>query len=203
MRLLMNVFDLENQNTHLESKIVAALERISEAFRTLLWEESKQFGLSPIQIQILIFCLTHSEEKRKVGYMALEFNLTKATISDSVKVLEQKNLLGKMDDAKDSRSYSLFLTKEGKEIAEKTVTFTQSLVNSLQNIPPNKKESLFVGLQEMIFSLHQTGVISIQRMCLTCSHHEMIKKNHYCNLLNKTLMPDELRIDCPEHQQKN
>jgi hypothetical protein len=48
-------FDLEHQNSKIESKIVASLERISEAFRVLLWNESKENSLSPIQIQILIF----------------------------------------------------------------------------------------------------------------------------------------------------
>ena len=48
-------FDLKRQSTKIESKIVVALERISEAFRVLLWNESKENSLSPIQIQLLIF----------------------------------------------------------------------------------------------------------------------------------------------------
>ena len=48
-------FHLTEQNQKIESRIVVALERISEAFRVLLWNESKENSLSPIQIQILIF----------------------------------------------------------------------------------------------------------------------------------------------------
>ena len=47
-------FNLNEQNQKIESRIVVALERISEAFRVLLWNESKENSLSPIQIQILI-----------------------------------------------------------------------------------------------------------------------------------------------------
>ena len=79
-------FNLNEQNQKIESRIVVALERISEAFRVLLWNESKENSLSPIQIQILIFIYFHSLAKCKVGYLADEFNMTKATISDSVKV---------------------------------------------------------------------------------------------------------------------
>ena len=53
-------FDLVHQNQNVESKIVAALERISQAFRVLLWQESKEFSLTPIQVQVLIFLLHHS-----------------------------------------------------------------------------------------------------------------------------------------------
>ena len=98
-------FNLNEQNQKIESRIVVALERISEAFRVLLWNESKENSLSPIQIQILIFIYFHSHEKCKVGYLADEFNMTKATISDSVKVLLSKELVAKETDPIDTRSY--------------------------------------------------------------------------------------------------
>ncbi|MEO6831625.1 MAG: MarR family transcriptional regulator, partial [Chitinophagaceae bacterium] len=60
-----SAFDLSQQNRSIDSKIVVSLERISQAFRVLLWKESKEFSLSPIQIQVLIFLLHHSDEKRK------------------------------------------------------------------------------------------------------------------------------------------
>mgnify|MGYP006294391957 CR=1 FL=1 len=68
-------FNLDEQNQKIESRIVVALERISEAFRVLLWNESKENSLSPIQIQILIFIQFHAQEKCKVGYLADEFNI--------------------------------------------------------------------------------------------------------------------------------
>ena len=103
-------FDLVQQNQSTESKIVASLERISQAFRVLLWQESKEFSLSPIQVQVLIFLLYHSSEKRKVSYLADEFNMTKATISDTVKILEQKKLISKEYELHDARSYIINLT---------------------------------------------------------------------------------------------
>ncbi|KXK41291.1 MAG: transcriptional regulator [Bacteroidetes bacterium OLB11] len=101
-------FNLSTQNQKVESRIVVALERISEAFRVLLWNESKENSLSPIQIQILIFLYFHSLEKCKIGYLASEFNMTKATISDSVKVLFTKNLVTKEINHLDSRSFFAF-----------------------------------------------------------------------------------------------
>ena len=105
-----STFDLEYQNSSIESKIVASLERVSQAFRVLLWNESKEFSVSPIQVQVLIFLLHHSDEKRKVSYLADEFNMTKATISETIKTLEQKQLIKKEYEPQDTRSYIIHLT---------------------------------------------------------------------------------------------
>ena len=59
---------------HVNQKITQALERISKAFRVLLWKESKKHGISPIQIQILVFCLSHKPEMLKVSFLAKDFD---------------------------------------------------------------------------------------------------------------------------------
>lgn len=47
-------FNLAHQNQSLESKIVASLERIAQSFPVLLWQENKEYSLSPIQAQVWI-----------------------------------------------------------------------------------------------------------------------------------------------------
>ena len=131
---MKSAFDLNRQNKKVESKIVVALERISEAYRVLLWNESKENALSPIQIQILIFLLFHSEEQCKVSYLAQEFNMSKATISDSVKLLLQKGLIQKFDDTIDTRSYVIGLTDEGKQTAEKSANFAFAIEKPLASL---------------------------------------------------------------------
>lgn len=59
---MASAFNPERQESNIDSKIVVALERISEAFRVLLWDESRDTTLSPIQLQILIFILFQSPE---------------------------------------------------------------------------------------------------------------------------------------------
>ena len=135
-------FDLNHQNRNTESKIIASLERISQAFRVLLWQQSKEHSLSPIQVQVLIFLLHHSNEKRKVSYLADEFNMTKATISDTVKTLEQKGLISKEFEPEDTRSYIINLTEKGKNIAHKTSLFTKEIRTPIERIEAGDKENL-------------------------------------------------------------
>jgi DNA-binding MarR family transcriptional regulator len=197
-------FNLSFQNENTESIIVASLERIAQAFRVLLWQESKEFALSPIQVQVLIFLLYHSDEKRKVSYLADEFNMTKATISDTVKTLEQKNLIVKHYEPHDTRSYIIHLTPKGEEIASKTSLFTQEICTPIDKLHPNDKTNLLLSLFDIIRHLNKAGVINIQRMCVNCSYYQTTEagQTHFCGLLNQNLATSDLRLDCPEHKVK-
>lgn len=199
-----SVFDLTHQNSNIESKIVASLERVSQAFRVLLWNESKEFSLSPIQVQVLIFLLHHSDKKRKVSYLADEFNMTKATISDTIKTLEQKQLIKKEYEPHDTRSYIIHLTKKGNDIAEQTSMFAKQIQVPIDKLHSTDKENLLLSLLDIIHHLNKSGIITIQRMCFTC-HFYKINKNgqeHFCGLLRSKLADNELQIDCAEHKQK-
>lgn len=197
-----SVFDLEHQNSSIESKIVASLERVSQAFRVLLWNESKEFSLTPIQVQLLIFLLHHSDEKRKVSYLADEFNMTKATISDTVKTLEQKQLIKKEYETHDTRSYIIHLTKKGKDTAEQTSLFAKQIQVPIDKLHVTDKENLLLSLLDIIHHLNKSGIITIQRMCFTCHFYKSDKngQKHFCGLLNTNLADNDLRIDCAEHK---
>ena len=197
---MKSLFDLTRQNKKVESKIVVALERISEAFRVLLWNESRENALSPIQIQILIFLLFHSQEKCKVSYLAHEFNMTKATVSDSVKLLLQKELIEKIDDPSDTRSYVIGLTNEGRLTAEKSANFAFAIEKPLSSLTEDQKEAMLSGLLKLIYELNRAGIITIQRMCFTCASYRMEKGKHYCTFLQTSLAATDLRVDCPEHE---
>ncbi|MBR9852960.1 MAG: winged helix-turn-helix transcriptional regulator [Algicola sp.] len=193
-------FHLTEQNQKIESRIVVALERISEAFRVLLWKKSKETSLSPIQIQILIFISFHSLEKCKVSYLADEFNMTKATISDSIRVLLSKDLVAKETDPQDTRSYTLSLTQKGKTIAKEAAFFASSIERPIDKLTQEQKTVMLNGLLQLIYDLNKSGIITIQRMCFTCSHYKPKNGIHYCNLLKTKLAAPDIRLDCPEHE---
>ena|SRR5690554_5715334 len=193
-------FNPDYQNLNTQSKIVIALERISQAFRVLLWDQSKELSLSPIQVQILIFLLYHNPEKRKVSYLAKEFNITKASVSDTIKTLEQKQLIAKETHPNDSRSYTISLTEKGKQLAEQTSVFAQHIREPINNLEPGIQENLLESLLGVIRHLNQKGIISVQRMCQNCHFYSHQNNTHFCKLLNQNLQTPQLRIDCAEHQ---
>lgn len=196
----MSVFNLSDQNKHLDHKIVAGLERLAQVFRTLLWEQAKVLGLSPIQIQLMIFIKYHAEDQTTISYLAKEFNLTKPTISDAIKVLEEKKLIKKYIDGEDTRSYTIQLTASGNKIVAETENFSEPLRQLLAQSNPNRQFELWQGIYDLIQGLNQQGIISVQRTCTSCKHYAFRNKLPYCSLLEQKLLPKDIRIDCPEFE---
>lgn len=192
-------FDLKIQNSKLDAKIVAALERISEAFRVLLWEKSKIIKLSPIQIQILIFLKNHEAKYCTINSLADEFNMTAATISDAVRVLREKKFVTKSRSKDDKRVYYLSITQKGEKVVEENSNFIQSLLEATGTLEENEKEELFRSLIKIISNLNQKNVVLTKRMCFTCTYLRKENESFYCELLQLKLNLKDLRIDCPEH----
>ncbi len=197
-----SVYNLDNQNSNLSSKITVALERISEAYRVLLWEKAKEFKLSPIQIQILVFVNSHKSKYCTVSYLADEYNITKATISDSVKSLLSKGLIEKLTNENDTRSYIISLSDSGKKIITELNNYSMELSNPLNDLSIEKQESLWGSLSEIISKLYNSNIISMQRMCFSCKYYKQVPEGHYCGLLEKELKTIDIRLDCPEHDRK-
>ena len=196
----MPVFNLAQQNTNLDYKIVAGLERLSQVFRILLWEKAKKYGLSPIQIQLLIFIKHHTADKSTISYLAQEFNFTKPTISDAIKVLEQKKMVKKITDPSDTRSYSIQLMANGKKIVAATEDFANPLTAIIAQPDHNSKLILWENIVTLIKELNKTGIISVQRTCYNCTHFSSKNKTPFCNLLQQKLLLPDIRIDCAEFE---
>lgn len=133
-------FDPKNQLNDIDSKIIAGLERISEAFRVLIWNRIKNLTISPLQFQILIFIDSHSKNLTTVGHLAREFNMTPATISDAVASLEQKKLIKRLTNINDKRSYIFQPTAKGKRLLKDSKNFLKDLEKSISTLEyPEKK----------------------------------------------------------------
>lgn len=193
----------DSQRKDLTDKIVVGLERISEAFKSLIWGKAKTYGLSPIQIQILIFIANHKEELSGVSNLAKEFHVTKPTISDAVKALDQKGLIIKSYSTTDSRSYTIFLSELGKEMLTKTSDYTLPFFKGFEKMEDREIIELYSTLTKLVFELNRSGILTIQRTCLGCKFHEFNSNKHHCHLMKKDLMETELMLDCAEYEGKS
>ncbi|HXH19000.1 MAG TPA: hypothetical protein VNJ07_07935, partial [Chitinophagales bacterium] len=96
------------------------------------------------------------------------------------------------------------LTNKGKIIADKTSLFTKEILKPIDKLHPDDKENLLLSLLNIIRHLNKAGVITIQRMCMTCIYFQSSEsgQQHFCKLLNQKLHVTDLRIDRPEHSVK-
>lgn len=200
--MIKSTFNPAYQEHDISSKIVAGMERVSEVFKVLLWEKAKLIGLSPIQIQILIFVAFHKQDLCNVSHLAKEFNVTKPTISDAIKVLDKKELITKNISPSDSRSYSISLSNLGNDIVSQTYDFSNPLKKQVDSFSQAELESLFDTLSQLIYKLNRTGILSVQRTCYGCKFYQKNDESDYCNLLQKVLFNEDIRLDCPEYEEK-
>ena len=182
-----------NENT----KIVLGIERLSTLFRAALWDEAKQCGLSPLQVQIMLFIASHTQTLNNVSCLAKEFGVTKATVSDAVRTLLGKKLL-KKQSGDDARAFSLHLTAGGHKQLQELASLTKRFDETLSLIPESERERIWEGLLLLIGHLQKTGVIPL-RICFSCQHFEKRKGVPYCNLLQQSLHLEDIRLDCQEH----
>lgn len=197
-----STFNPKQQEKDISSKIVAGLERVSEVFKVLLWEKAKLVGLSPIQIQILIFIAFHKQDLCNVSHLAKEFNVTKPTISDAIRILDKKGLIVKDVSLSDSRSYAISLSNLGNDIVSETYDFSNPLKKQVDSFSQPELESLFGTLSQLIYKLNRNGILSVQRTCFGCTFYKKNRDIDYCNLLQKELLSEEIRLDCPEYEEK-
>lgn len=201
---MKSIFNHKYQHSDLDAKLVLALERISHIFRVLLWEQTRQYNLSPIQTQILIYVYHQPDTDRNITTLAQRLNITKATVSDAVKSLVQKKLVKKLSDKEDARFFYLELTSKGKELVKKIESWGDKFRRNFNDIPIDKKINLYETLLQILISFEEEGIINRNRICITCRHFQIQKKNrketYFCQLLNLPLRTEELRVDCPEHE---
>ena len=182
------------------SKIIYGLERISDALKSMLWEKAKLYGISPIQIQLLLFIANHKIELCNVTQLALEFNVTKPTVSDAIRVLINKEYLTKDHSNADSRSYNLLITKDGEGLISEISTYALPLQEALSGSKEEQLERLYSSITFLIDGLNKNGVIQVQRSCYSCRFYNKQNQKHFCDFLNQALAETDIRLDCPEHE---
>jgi DNA-binding MarR family transcriptional regulator len=202
---LGSVFDLSAQHDDVDTKIIAALERLSQVFRVRLREEAWERDLSPTQARFLIYLHYHDVELRRVGQLAREFDLTQATVSDAVASLETKKLIQREQWPEDRRIVTLRLTPDGEKLATTLSGWADPIREHLQPFSPDDREAVMHFLIGLIGSLQTSGLITVARMCVTCRFfrqdiHPGEPLPHHCALLDVPLGRADLRVDCPEHE---
>ena len=198
MANIHSVFDRHQHQENLHSKLIVALERVSEIFRILLWEKAKNYDLSPLQIQLLIFVRYHRQEHNKVTFLSQEFNMTKATISDAIKTLIKKGYLKKNQEVIDKRSFFYTPTESGEKITVELENFANPLADITTQFADKQAADLYGTILKLIGSAEKRGLINKQRMCMNCQFYSKQSGKSHCNLLKKSLNVEDLRIDCEE-----
>lgn len=168
--------------------------------KAMQWKQARLLGITPLQLQILLFVGYHSPEVNKAASIATELQVSRPTISDAIGSLVSKGLLEMHADKRDRRSYSLVLTETGLQLMEQAGEYMGKLESVLDKRPAPEKSILYQSVYAIITGLITPEKGGVQRMCYNCAHYSGNKKRqHECLFLKKPLLSEELQLDCPVH----
>lgn len=190
----------------LQQKIVAALERIGQALRSLLLSDAMEEGLSITQAQVLLQCYLQPGRLYGVTDLAEELDLSQPTISDAITTLQRKGLLQKLQREDDRRAVVLVLTAQGKAAARRLWMQQSRRFEQLsQRFSPEEQAQFLHLLLHFIAFAYKAGHLHTARTCLTCRFLQTLEAGenppqYFCSLLETPLALTDLRTSCPEHE---
>lgn len=202
----MSVFDRTDQD-NLDRKIAVGFERITQLLKTLIWNESKRSGLSPIQIQFLVALAYDRATQWTVGEIASRFQLTPATVSDALTALESKELVVRTRSEEDKRTVFVALTPEGKRTARSVGKWLNVVQEQIAELGSDEKAVLLKSLIRLIAAFQREEMIATKGMCVFCTYfrpnvHKSATAPHHCAYIDKAFGDAELRVDCPDYEEK-
>jgi DNA-binding MarR family transcriptional regulator len=196
-----NPFDA---STKIEQHILIGLEKIGLALKSQSWQDAGQQRLTPTQGQILVLLADKGEVGIRLSEVAKNLAVTAATASDAVTSLVEKGLVQKTKSPQDGRAIALTLTPQGQQAAAQTASWSDFLLNTVDELSAAEKVIFLRGLIKMIRRLQEQGQISVAKMCVTCqffqpNRYPNSEHPHHCALVNAPFGDRHLRLNCAEH----
>ncbi len=176
------------------------VERLSELLRVDSRQAGAVHGLLPVQLEALHYlsiCNRFSDTPMAVTEY---LGQTKGTVSQTLKVLEKKELLFKQPDENDKRVSHLKVTARGKRLLNKTIP-TPMFIRACEALPDKKQSEIATSLKQLVTTLLQVNNLKTFGVCSSCRYNGKTEDGGYfCNLVKQPLSVDNLRLICREHE---
>ena len=185
----------------LERRVLAAVERLGRALRAARQDTATRHQVSQLGLGVLE---TLSDGvARRIGDLAAELDVSQPTLSEAVNALQRRGLIARTRDPLDMRSSRVSLTEDGRSVAAAVAAELEPVLAAKDSSDAEFATTLKVLLRE-IARLQTAGVITVNRSCLTCHHHQPAagRAPARCLLLGVPLRDHDLRVDCPEHVER-
>ena len=180
------------------------IERLGNLARTDVRAACNEYGLKLVHFETLRY-LTQCNRYSDTPLAVAEFlGLTKGTVSQTLKVLEQKGLLGRQDDAKDKRVVHLNPTAKGRRLVERIASVStavrETIVQGIGRIPVADNQVSLNSLRALLRSVQVANNYKTFAPCYTCRFNLKREIDYLCGLTNEPLAEHDVVLLCREHQ---
>ncbi len=175
------------------------VERLSELFTVAVRRAGAEFGLLPIHVRVLHYLATCNRLSDTPSAVTEYLGQTKGPVSQTLKVLQEKGLVTKMQDSNDRRITHLSVTRRGDRIVQKLVEVPE-LVDATTRLGSTRSVEVERALSDLISALHQAGGTKSFGICASCRYNQKVENDSYfCNLVQESLTAEETHLRCREH----
>jgi DNA-binding MarR family transcriptional regulator len=194
----------EERHPSLDAKIVAALDRISDALQVLARRAAGTHELSPTQMRVLARLNAGPPPVAQASELAREFDVADPTVSDALAALQRKGLIEREQDLHDRRRHRLRLTGTGRTVGRSVSRWTAPAEVASSGIKQSEAEQLLATLLDLLDRMRTAGLLTVVRACTTCQHFSRSPAStrpvlHHCSYFGYPLGASDLRVDCAEH----
>ena len=180
-----------------EKGIYDYLERLDNLLRAETWKAAAMHQLQPIQLQMLDYLNRCNRYSNTPAGVTAYFQLTKGTVSQSLKALEKRGLITRQPDLEDGRKVHMLVTDAGQELLDKI--FPLPFLQPVENDEETNAE-IVPALKNLLSTLQHQNNLESFGVCHTCRHFQTEATNQYrCGLTHEILTSSEIDLICREH----
>lgn len=154
-------------------------------------------GLLPVQLAILGYLQDANRYSNMPQCLSEYLGLTKGTVSQSLKILEEKGWVLRQADHTDRRIVRLALSATGKALLDSVADDTWQAAT--RRLPANDQNGLGELLTRVLAAWQQARNGKTFGVCRTCRHFRAGESSHQCGLTGETLSDADSRKICREH----
>lgn len=181
-------------------KVVDALDRITRGVRAHRQATATNAAITPLQADLVRTLADGPPPPALTGLLAAELGVSQPTVSDSLVALERKAFVLRSQTPGDQRRSTFTLTKSGEELAADLNRADDILRTAVSDLADYDQEIALRVLLALITGLLRSGALAVARTCPTCRFYDEAGAAPRCSLLQVTLAPADLQVDCAEHQ---
>lgn len=155
-------------------------------------------GLQPVQLQALQY-LSHCNRYSDTPAAVADFlGATRGTVSQSLRVLEERGLVAKRPDPEDRRVVHLSLTPRGDRLREKAIP-PAAVEHAVRILGRRDAEAAETALRELLRALQRARGGASFGVCRTCTHFRREAGGFRCGLTLEPLSLRDSGLLCREH----
>jgi DNA-binding MarR family transcriptional regulator len=175
------------------------IERLGNLLRADVRAACHAQGVRPVQFEALNYLVQCNRYSDTPQAVAEYLGLTKGTVSQTLKVLEEKGLLLKRDDRNDKRVVHLKPTARGRRLIAQVVP-SQSVATAMKRLPVSAQHEMAQVLQQVLRTIQQANGLKTFAPCHSCRFNQQREGGYYCELTKEPLADNDLSLLCREHQ---